>query len=129
MSETELLCLAHNTSDVEILKILAVNESYEVRAEVAENENTPKEALEMLAKEEYSVIRWAVAKHKNTPADALAELATDIDYLVRSAVANNPNTPYKTLLMLSKDNIEWVSEKAENALKKRKEKSKTSMER
>lgn len=44
-------------------------------------------------------------------------------------VTDNKSTSVETLVMLSKDNNEWVSETANDALKERKEKSKTSMER
>ena len=44
-------------------------------------------------------------------------------------VTDNKSTSVETLVMLSKDNNEWVSEAAKDALKERKEKSKTSMER
>ena len=56
-------------------------------------------------------------------------LAKDEYIVVRCAVAENENTPKEALVTLSKDNNEWVSERAEEALKERKEKSKTSIER
>lgn len=59
----------------------------------------------------------------------LAELAKDVDIDVRYAVAENENTPKETLAVLAKDNNEWVSKRAEDALRERKEKGKISVER
>ena len=83
----------------------------------------------MLAKDKFWKVRLGVVGNKNAPADVLAELAKDVDVDVRYAVAENKNTSVETLVFLSKDNNEWVSKVANDALKERKEKSKTSMER
>ena len=103
MSEEELKDLARSTSDVETLNILAENENYEVRIEVAANENTSVDVLAMLAKDE------------------------DID--VRRAVVNNPNTSYNTLLLLSKVKALEIREKAKEVLKERTMKANTNKER
>ena len=57
------------------------------------------------------------------------ESAKDEYIIVRCAVAENENTPKEALVTLSKDNNEWVSERAEEALKERKERSKNNIER
>lgn len=75
------------------------------------------------------MVREQVALNESTSADVLAELAKDVDFDVRYAVAGNKNTSVKTLVFLSKDNNEWVSKVANDALKERKEKSKTCIER
>jgi hypothetical protein len=56
-------------------------------------------------------------------------LAKDENSDVRNAVAENENTPKEALVFLSKDNNEWVSKRAEDALRERKEKSKANIER
>lgn len=103
MSEDERENLAYSTSDVEILNVLANDESEFVRKAVAENKNAPTETLALLAKDEKGYVRWAVAKNINTPVDVLEKLA--------------------------KDKNKMVSEVAEEALKDRKEKSKANIER
>lgn len=75
------------------------------------------------------MVRWNVALNESTSADVLAELAKDVDIDVRYAVAKNKNTSIETLVFLSKDNKERVSKVAHDALKERKEKGKTSIER
>lgn len=75
------------------------------------------------------MVREQVALNESTSADVLAELAKDVDFDVRYAVAGNKNTSVETLVFLSKDNNEWVSKVANDALKERKEKSKTCIER
>ena len=100
-----------------------------IRKAVARNENTSAEALIILAKDEKSHIRTLVAGNANTSPEVLSKLAENEDIDVRVAVAENPRTPYNTLIMLTKDKNVLISETAEEALKDRKEKSKTSMER
>ena len=75
------------------------------------------------------MVREQVALNESTSADVLAKLAKDVDFDVRYAVAGNKNTSVETLVFLSKDNNEWVSKVANDALKERKEKSKTCIER
>ena len=103
MSEEELINLACNTSDVEILKILSVNESYEVRCAVAENKNAPEELLTALAKDDEWRVRCTVARSENTPIELLAVLAQDEHRLVREEVALNASTSADMLAMLAKD--------------------------
>ena len=103
MSEKELKDLARSTSDVEILKILAVNANYEVRCTVAENKNAPVELLSVLAQDEDIYVRWEVAGNKNTSVETLVMLASDKEWWVQSTVAKNENTPKKALAMLAKD--------------------------
>ena len=108
MFKEELKNLAWNTSDVEILNILAVNANYEVRCTVAESKNTPVELLAVLAKDEDYDVRTAVAANGNTPANILTMLAKDKDGDVRIAVANNRNTSVDVLVMLGSDKTWWV---------------------
>ena len=129
MSDKELLCLARNTSDVEILNILAVNANYEVRCTIAENKNTPVELLAVLAKDINLDVRASVASHKNTTSKILAKLAKDEDYRVRNYVANNPNTPSYALKGLLEDDYNYISCQAEKALQERQSRKKDSMER
>jgi hypothetical protein len=108
MSKKELLCLARNTSDVEILNILAVNANYEVRWAIVKNRSTSADVLAVLAivklasDEEYHV-RAYVALNEKTPINTLAILAKDVDIDVRNAVAENRNTSADTLAVLAKD--------------------------
>ena len=111
MSEEELIDLACNTSDVEILKILAVNENCEVRWAVAGNKNTPVEKLTVLASDETWWVRCAVARNENAPIELLIVLAQDKHCWVRGAVAENENTSADVLAMLAKDK-DWCVRKA-----------------
>ena len=105
MSEEELINLACNTSDVEILNKLAKNENCEVRCAVAGNKNTPANMLTMLAHDKDEDVRSGVALNENTPVDVLVMLASDKDWWVRCVVASNKNTPIEFLTVLAQDEV------------------------
>ena len=56
-------------------------------------------------------------------------LAKDVDIDVRCMVTDNKNTSVETLVFLSKDNNKQVNKEAKDALKERKEKGRTNIER
>ena len=108
MPEEEVIDLACNTSDVEILNKLAENENYEVRRAVAGNEYTSADMLVMLASDKNWCVRCVVAVNENTSIDVLAMLAKDKDSDVRGNVAWNENTPIEILAVLAQDEEVWV---------------------
>lgn len=83
----------------------------------------------MLAQDEDMLVRSNVAENTHSSPKVLSGLAEDELTVTRVAVAENPNTPYNTLVMLSKDEELCVSKKAEEALKKHRDKSKISIEK
>lgn len=129
MSEEELKDLARNTSDVEALNILAENENYKVRKEVAGNKNTPVEKLAVLAQDKHWWVRQTIAENRNTSSDILATLAKDESWFIRNIVAKHENTPTDILVMLSKDEYPSVCTAANKALKERRMKSQQKQER
>ena len=117
----EQIALNASTS-AELLAVLANDDVYEVRTAVAINGNTSADVLAMLAKDKYFFVRCAVAENENTPKETLAVLADDCYLGVRQNVAGNKNAPKEALVMLSKDYNEWVSKRAEDALRERNKK-------
>lgn len=82
---------------------LAFDDDWDVRCEVAGNENTPSDTLIELAFDEDSIIREAVASNSSTLPETLAELAKDRKVDVRKGVADNPSAPDETLAELILD--------------------------
>ena len=87
---------------------LAFDDDWDVRCEVAGNENTPSDTLIELAFDEDSIIREAVASNSSTLPETLAELAKDRKVDVRKGVADNPSAPDETLAELILDYDEDV---------------------
>lgn len=125
------------STPVDVLKKLADDHSWLVRASVAENPNTPVDILRKLAKESGfsgESVRSHLAKNPNTPVDILKKLinneredtlkylagnpstpidilkklADNDDYTVRREVASNPSTPIEVLKDLSSDHDSGV---------------------
>lgn len=94
-------------TQIQILKLLAVDLGDTVRAGVALNPTTPIKLLKWLAEDSSNKVRKAVAANQNTPVKLLKQLANDIGY-VRQAVASNPNTPIKVLTQLANDENDWI---------------------
>lgn len=67
-----------------------LNRDLEVRANVAENPNTPADVLTELAKDSDYIVRCFVARNPNTPTGVLTELAKDSRWCVRRNAAGNP---------------------------------------
>ena len=84
------------------------HEGYRVRVAVAEHSSTPVEVLELLATDDSWKVRKAVAEHPSAPAEALEQLAGDDFLAVRKAVAVNPSSPREVLEQLAADH-DWVS--------------------
>lgn len=138
-----------NVSD-QIIQQLAFDEDWERREAITENPNTPAELLQQLANDLDPWVRCGVAQNSNTPIDTLRELAWDNneyvkyklsynpktpiealqklvaeaidkdDVDIRNGVVSNPNTPVEILEQLVNDEEVNISEKAKEALKKRK---------
>lgn len=102
-----------------VLRKLAKNNSYGVRASVASNPNTlPLDLIGLAADWKYYV-RWRVAENPNTPIEALEVLANDETYTVLRSVVSNPKTPSSALeKIINKDfsNYEGLIEFDINAL-------------
>ncbi len=87
---------------------LAFDDDWDVRCEVAGNENTPSDALVELASDEDWQVRQEVASNPSAPPDILAELAQDREVDVRRSVADNPSTLDETLAELILDDDKGV---------------------
>lgn len=84
-------------TDCNILAKIAEHENFEIREEVARNENTGVDTLRRLAEDSDIGVLMAVARNKKTPADVLDKLA-DCDFCaVQEEVAFNLNTSSDTL--------------------------------
>ncbi|MEM2604789.1 MAG: HEAT repeat domain-containing protein [Candidatus Korarchaeum sp.] len=88
---------------LEGLEDLAEDESEEVRAAVAMNQNTPTEVLVKLAEDESEEVRAAVALHPNVPLEIIRKLSKDESEQVKEAVANCTRTPSDILEELIKE--------------------------
>lgn len=67
-----------------------LNRDLEVRANVAENPNTPADVLTELAKDSNWHVRRYTAGNPNTPLEVLFELTKDSDFGVRRNAVGNP---------------------------------------
>lgn len=143
--------ISKNTSNPELLDIMAKSKNYTVRENVSKNDNTSsetlfymlentsdkdidvidniiknrnltKEALEYLSENENYIIRSLVAESPNATAKILEILGEDSDPYVREYVASNKNTPIEVLYKLDNDKSSNVSWTAMEALKRRAQK-------
>ena len=77
-----------------------------VRAELAQNPNTPVEALRIIAASTPDdKLRSKIAKHPNSPSDLLFELASSSDLETLAAIAEHPNTPETILRAFSERSL------------------------
>jgi len=89
----------HPNTPQDVLRYLGNDRSQQVLEHLVSNLNTPADVLRNLAGAEgarYDDLRQYIAEHENTPPDVLAVLADDPSGPVRTAVARNPNTPLET---------------------------------
>ena len=100
----------------DILKELAEDKDYGVKANVAGNENTPEAVLSDLSKSDEWVTRSNVAANPNAPPEALKRLATDPLWPVRRNVAANPKADISLLKELAADADERPRLEAEKRL-------------
>ena len=100
----------------DILKELAEDRDYGVKANVAGNENTPGEVLSGLSKSDEWVTRSNVAANPSAPPEALKRLATDPLWPVRRNVAANPKADISLLKELAADADERPRLEAEKRL-------------
>ena len=90
----------------QVLRLLAMNDDPNVRADVAINPHTPDMLLESLADDGNPTVLHNVAYNPNTPSETLAFLAKNSGqkYVrVREAVAQNPSASPETLHTLAND--------------------------
>ena len=88
------------STPLDILRKLAKDKNWGVRAGVAGNSSTPVDVLRALAKDEHWGVRCNVAENPSTPEDTLRDLAKDGSPGVRWRMAKNPNSSSKLLVML-----------------------------
>lgn len=99
----DIMDLAQETSDAELLSFLADHKNQGVRANVAGNINTPVESLEKLSNDEVWSVLSYLASNDNTPQDILEKLSQNEDERVRWVVAKNSNTNKELLSKFIED--------------------------
>ena len=83
---------ARESSSENALTMLSLDESEEVRCEVASNLNTPRYILERLSTDESPEVRSGIATNPNTHFMTLNNLASDDHHFVRRSLAWFENT-------------------------------------
>ena len=63
-------------------------------------------------------MKLELANNPNTPKEVLKKLSTDEDWYVRWNVVRNPNTPKEVLIKLSTDEDSWIRRKVTRILSK-----------
>jgi CheY-like chemotaxis protein len=101
-----------------VLKRLAQEKNYKLRAKVAENPRTPIEIIEQLASDLHPDVRVATAENENTPEHILEKLSKDESDDVRLGIAENHRIPSRILQTLAADKNTFVSSSAEKSLAK-----------
>jgi len=81
---------------------------YAEKVKLAKNPNTPGDVLRIVAKDVEWIVRAWVAENPSAPVDALRELAKDGKWDVRLYVAKNTNTPEDILREMAKDECSEV---------------------
>ncbi|MBM7845708.1 hypothetical protein [Herpetosiphon giganteus] len=97
---------AAESSDPEILRLLADDDDPSVRARVAFNINTPLAVLPRLELDDVQPVRNALALNPNVPAALLATMARDYSWSalrMRKAIAQHPNVTPDILARLATD--------------------------
>ena len=87
-----------------------------MRKWVAHNKTVPSEILRILAQDESDEVRLFVAQKRKLDSDVIRELARDRSEAVRQRVAYNPGTPNDVLRALAQDGSVSVSEAAQSRL-------------
>jgi hypothetical protein len=95
--------VAINTSNVDVLEMLADDESHNVVLSASDNVNFPQKLLAKFATHNNPNVRLTVARNPSTPLNVLEFLANDDNIYVRSYVAANESTPPELLEKLSDD--------------------------
>ena len=65
--------------------------TYDMKCDLAENPNTPKEVLTILSTDKNRYVRHRVADNLNTPKEVLKKLSKDIKWGVRHWAVKNLN--------------------------------------
>ena len=100
----------------ERLRELATHENHRVRLRVAENANTPCDVLKLLSLDTSPDVKIAVASNSSTEEWLAIALAIDSDVIVRHGIAQNIDSPRKILEMLVEDENGWVKGEAVKTL-------------
>lgn len=98
--------LAAESSNPELLRLLADDDDPSVRARVAFNINTPLDVLPRLELDDVQPVRNALALNPNVPAELLATMARDYSWSalrMRKAIAQHPNVTCDILARLATD--------------------------
>ncbi|NEP83514.1 MAG: hypothetical protein F6K39_38525 [Okeania sp. SIO3B3] len=103
--------ISRRQTPVEILEMLADDESEGVRALVAENPDTPVETLLKLLNDSSEYVKEKLVSNPNTPVEILEMLSDAESIKVRQLVAENPDTPVETLVKLANDSSKYVKQK------------------
>lgn len=104
-----LLGLTNNiNSPPEILEILATDENYLVRQNVANHPKATLDTLNKLKTDENINVREKVAANSNISLEIIKELAQDSMAAVRQAIVNNPHTTTAILNELQSDHSDCV---------------------
>ena len=116
--------IAKETNDVELLEVLAKDNSQKVLCAVLENPETSQEILDKFSKSKNSKFRRSIACNVKIGEFIINRLADDSDYNVRACVATTKyEVPHRdALIKLAKDKNEdvrhslswWGSEKIRN---------------
>lgn len=93
----EIMDLARETKDVDLLAFLAKHENQGVRANVAGNIHTSESILKSLSDDQAWEVLSYLGSNKNTPQDTLKKLGKHEDERVRWVVAKNPITSKEIL--------------------------------
>jgi hypothetical protein len=97
---------------------LANSSCHKVRRRVAEHRNVSIKTLSALAIDNHPDVRIAVVEHAACNENIMKEIILSSHVDVRFALAENPNLPASILKLLSLDDNPYVSNKANDTLKK-----------
>lgn len=112
------VAVAELTDNIDLLKVLAMDESKYVRRAVADNSNTTKEMLHIMCGDNAPMVREHVAKNVNCSVNTLAVLAQDEDPDVRYNVAKHPVANSTVLHQLTGDEYKYIRDAATEAFDK-----------
>ena len=93
----------------ELVDILVNDPDSDIRGELADREDLPKDVIEnmlyKLVDDPDHLVRYSVARNLYCPTELLHILSDDEDYFVRGAASQNPNMSTEDLIKLSNDSF------------------------
>jgi hypothetical protein len=104
----ELMKMAKDTDDIDLLIALSKHKNEGVRSDVAKNESLPANIQQQLALDKEWLVRNYLGANPNIDHEVANILMADTDQRVRWTVAKNPNTPESVMLELADDNSPQV---------------------